>query len=46
LFFMQVVYQSKLYAVQKGLQRSVDIMSTDTYRYLYLYLILGCNFLT
>lgn len=35
MFFMQVVYQSKLYAVQKGHQKSLELMSADKYRYIY-----------
>jgi hypothetical protein len=31
-FVTEIVYQSKLYAVQKGDQKSVDQVTSDTYR--------------
>jgi hypothetical protein len=31
-FVTEIVYQSKLYAVQKGYQKSVDQVTSDTYR--------------
>lgn len=33
-FVQEVVYQSKLYAVQKNKKMSLDTMNEDTYRYL------------
>lgn len=32
-FVNEVVYQSRLYAVQKGYQKSLELVSRDTYRY-------------
>jgi hypothetical protein len=32
-FAEEIVYQSKLYAVQKNLKKSLDCMNIDTYRY-------------
>lgn len=44
-FAEEIVYQSKLYAVQKNKKQALDIMSVDTYRYTFLpYCILYIDF--
>ena len=42
-FAEEIIYQSKLYAVQKNLKQALDIMSVDKYRYTILTLFIYLN---